>query len=108
VPQLAQLRASEDRFIEEASLREKVAALRQHAASLEAAVQDKEAVAVDLRFELETEREAHARCKRRWRGVVCVSALCCVVWCGVVWCGVVWCGVVWCGVVWCGVWAVLG
>ncbi len=78
-PQLAQLRASEDRFIEEASLREKVAALRQHAASLEAAVQDKEAVAVDLRFELETEREAHARCKRRWRGVVWVQ--CCVLWC---------------------------
>ena len=68
--QVAKLRASEEKFLHEAGLRERLALQRQQITELEAAVMEKEAAVTDLRFEVETERETSARLRRR-----CASTL---------------------------------
>lgn len=62
---VAKLRASEEKFLHEAGLRERLALQRQQITELEAAVMEKEAAVTDLRFEVETERETSARLRRR-------------------------------------------
>ena len=59
------MRASEDKFLEEAVLRERLTQLRDQMARLEAAVEEKDAALVDLRFEVECEREGNERLRRR-------------------------------------------
>lgn len=63
----ARLRASEERFVKEASLRDQLAEARRQVASLEAAVLSRDATAMELRFELEAKEQEIARVRRRLR-----------------------------------------
>jgi hypothetical protein len=75
--QVAKLRASEEKFLHEAGLRERLALQRQQITELEAAVMEKEAAVTDLRFEVETERETSARLRRRCAYWATLGWACC-------------------------------
>ena len=67
------VRSSEERFLADADNREQVVSLKQQQASLEATVMVKDAQILELRFEVESERQASDRLRRRLKEVVAMG-----------------------------------
>lgn len=65
VPKASGVRLEEDRFLAEATLRDKLSECRRNIASLEGSLLSKDAVVMELQFELEASRQAADRLRKR-------------------------------------------